>query len=204
MRWSSPCFPSPERATTITPKTPRFGAFQNHRPTPVLRQGVTPPIYGEAAAQPPEGLRPDRRCLRGDFSDLYPPPFGRRTLDRLAHRLHGGSRRKAGIPRPFRPSLEQVAEMVHEARPVPDALADRPPVLGVGVARMFGSDAPHAIEVGTVLSISVEELIQPGVFENQRAPVAVDLERQIARPPHGCARHLEHAASPRRETDQCR
>ena len=69
---------------------------------------------------------------------------------------------------------------------------------------MFGSDAPHAIEVGTVLSISVEELVQPRVFENQRAPVAVDLERQIARPPYGCARHLKNAASPRRETDQCR
>src|SRR5256886_16237208 len=151
MRWSSPCFPSPERATTITPKTPRFGAFQNHRPTPVLRQGVTPHHLWGGGGEAPEGLRPDRRCLRGDFSDLYPPPFGRRTLDRLAHRLHGGSLRKAGIPRPFRPPLEHVAEMVHEARPVPDALADRPPVLGVGVARMFGSDAPHAIDRKSVV-----------------------------------------------------
>ena len=86
--------------------------------------------------------------------------------------------------------------MVHEARAVAHALTDGPPVAGVRVRRVLGPDRPHPVHARVVGSFAIPELVESRVVEDQRPRIAVDLDREVARPSHGGSRHLEHAAGP--------
>src|ERR1700736_5462137 len=98
------------------------------------RLGVIKPLtrtssgtFHRAAERYPKQGTPSRS---GYLGHGHPAFFRGRPLDRLAHGLDRRPLREIGIPGPLRPALEQVAEVVHEARAVADPLADRPPVAG--------------------------------------------------------------------------
>src|SRR5205085_4118191 len=103
--------------------------------------------------------------------------------------------REAGFPRAVRPLVQEIAEMVHEARPVAHALADRPPVPGVRVGLVLDADAAHAVELAAILPVAVQQLVETRVLEHESAAIAVDLQRDVPGPAHAAARHLEHTAS---------
>ena len=94
--------------------------------------------------------------------------------------------------------------MVDKAGSVADALADRPPVTRVGVGWMLGTDSPHAVEVGAIISVPVEQLVQPRIFKAEGAPVSIDLDCQVARPPDRGAGHLEDTPPAGREAHERR
>src|SRR2546422_5411869 len=80
------------------------------------------------------------------LGDRDPALLRRGVLDRLAHGLDRGALAEIGLPGAFRPALEQVPEVVHEAGAVADALPDRPPAVRVWMALVLGSDPAHAVE----------------------------------------------------------
>src|SRR5262249_19290745 len=125
--------------------------------------------------------------------DTHPAPARGRLLDRLADRLDGRAMPEVRLPGTFRPALEEVAQVVDEARPVPHALADRPPARRVRVRGVLGADAAHPIEAGIVATVAVAELVEARVVEDESSPVAVDLDGEVARPSNRRARNLHHA-----------
>src|SRR5690349_15122326 len=100
------------------------------------------------------------------------------------------------------PVFEQVGDLVYEARSVADALADRPPVARVGMARVLGADPTHAVERGVVRGRGVPELVEAGVVEDERPGAPVHLNREVDRPAHAASRQLDHAARAGGEAEQ--
>src|SRR5438309_8983757 len=95
--------------------------------------------------------RPSRTRYLGQG---HPAFFRGRPLDGLAHGLDRRALGEIGLPGPLRPALEQVPEMVHEARAVADTLADRPPMAGVGVRLVLDPDPPHPVHRGIILAVT--------------------------------------------------
>src|SRR5712664_2236013 len=118
--------------------------------------------------------------LRRDLADADPPPLGRGAFDRIAHRLDRRALREVGLPGSVRPPLQQVAEVVDEARAVTDPLPDRPPAASVWMGLVLGADSSHAVQPGLVAAIAVEQLVQARVLEDQRARGTVDLDGEVA------------------------
>src|SRR6266704_1115369 len=108
---------------------------------------------------------PSRNGCACDLRHPHPAVAGGRPLNRLAHRLNCRAPLEVRLPRAGRPALEQVAQMVDEARAVADALADGPPVACVRVALVLGPDPPHAIEGRVVRAIAEPQLVEPRVVE---------------------------------------
>src|ERR1700724_869208 len=134
----------------------------------LVPRDVLGPLYWnvpvEATETYPKPAEPSRTRPLGQAD---PPLLGRRPLDRLAYRLHRRPLREVGLPRPRRPALQQVTEVVHEARTVAHALADGPPVAGVRVRGMLGSDRAHPVKARVVGSFAVLELVEPCVVEDK-------------------------------------
>ena len=129
--------------------------------------------------------------LAGDLRDGDPASLLRRDLHRVADGLDGHAVGEARRPGAARPGAEQVDDLVDEGRAVPDALADGPPMRGVRVRRMLGADAAHPVEAGVVAPVSVHQLVESGVVEEQGATAAVHLDREVAWSPDRHARHLD-------------
>src|ERR1700689_5393497 len=81
-----------------------------------------------------------RSARTGHLAHRDPAAVGGRPLDRLADRLRGGALVEPGRPRRLGPALEKVGDLIGERGAVPDALADRPPLGGVGGAGVLGAD----------------------------------------------------------------
>src|SRR3989441_8815335 len=154
-------------------------------------------------ANPWHPSRPNSDAGR-DLAHADPPAFGGGPLDRFANRLHGCSLREVWLPWALGISLEEVAQMVDETGAIADALPDGPPVARVRVALVLGADGAHAVEPRAVGAVAKPQLIEPRIFEDERAPIAVHLDGEVARTSHGHAGHLEHAQRASLESDQGR
>src|SRR5256885_6527651 len=132
--------------------------------------------------------------------DVDPPLLGSRALDRVADCLHRRALREVRLPRAFRPPIEQISEVVDEARAVAHTLPDRPPVGGVRVALLLGADPPHAVQLRSVPRVAVEQLVEAGVVEQQRAVGPPVLARVVAAPPDRNTRPLRHTSRTRVRT----
>src|SRR5882762_551259 len=105
-----------------------------------------------------------RGSLRRDLADADPPPLGRGAFDCIAHRLDRRALREVGLPGSVRPPLQEVAEMVDEARAVTDPLPDRPPGAGIWMRLVLGANSSHAVQPGLVAAVAVEQLVQACVL----------------------------------------
>jgi len=93
----------------------------------------------------PKLYSPSRRC---HLSHSDPSSVRCRGLDGLAHSLYRCSVAEIRLPRPIRPPLQKVSQLVHEARAVADALADRPPVARVRMCWVLRAYTAHSIKGG--------------------------------------------------------